>query len=268
MKVYRACILIVSPSQIKTPSSSLLKGGHDPWDLETWGLSLDPTEKEKTARLLVRLLPHPVWERRVDILRYVLQKTVGYRLKSKLNPLGPLAPGAARGLATATRGLPDASSIAFTVWEESNPGTNYNIARLLEAISKKAAALNEPSKLTQMLILEPEDVIIVNEALDALSQDVLPPYTVDQYWDSFVRHHPLWPGDMAPYDAETIVRWDKLSAAEQLYRMISKKPDIPPKERENNEELRYWKSPRCGSRVQSKVIWTIGDSNNEGSGGT
>ncbi|KAI1771217.1 hypothetical protein F4818DRAFT_445553 [Hypoxylon cercidicola] len=237
--------------------------GCSPWDLETWGLRLSREEREKTARLLGHLLPHPVWECRVDILRFVLQKTVGYRLKSDMEPLGPLAPGVARGLVKAGLSITRRADTALRMWKETNPGTNHNIAQLLEVISKTAEITNAPAQSAQVFILEPEDVIIVSEALDTLSQAILPPYTVDQYWDSFVRHHSFWPGDMAPYDVETVVRWDNLCAAEKENRRIYKEPNIPPGERDGNEELAYWKSSNCDSRVTKMMIWGRDDDDHD-----
>ncbi|KAI4867675.1 hypothetical protein F4820DRAFT_192709 [Hypoxylon rubiginosum] len=222
--------------------------GCSPWDLETWGLRLSLTEKEKTVKLLGRLLPHPVWECRVDILRFVLQKTITYRYGSDMEPLGPLAPGIAKGVVKAKP--PNAADTALAMWEESNPRTNHNIDQLLKEISKKVAASKSKPKSANLLILEPEDVIIVSEALDTIQV-----YTVDQYWDSFVRYQPNWPGGMTPYDAETIIRWDGLNLSEKENRWVLGAPDIPPREREHNEELRYWRSQGCDSQAARLVTW-------------
>ncbi|KAI6081351.1 hypothetical protein F4821DRAFT_264977 [Hypoxylon rubiginosum] len=225
--------------------------GCSPWDLESWGLRLSLREKEKVAKLLGRLLPHPVWECRVDVLRYLLRKTILYRCKSNVEPLGPLAPGIANVLLNPNRlGRVDRANTALEMWHESTPRTNHNIDQLLTEISNKAAELSLRPQSTNLLILEPADVMMVSDALDTLYV-----FTVDQYWDSFVRHHLNWPNDMAPHDAETTLRWDKASLSEKVERMNLGEPDIPLKEREHNEELAYWKSSDCDYGAAKLVNW-------------
>ncbi|RYP48882.1 hypothetical protein DL768_005306 [Monosporascus sp. mg162] len=62
----------------------------NPHDLFTWGLRrLD--RRIMTLRCLVQLMPHPVWDGDLNLMRYVLQKAVFLRIENHMIPMGPLS---------------------------------------------------------------------------------------------------------------------------------------------------------------------------------
>lgn len=217
--------------------------GCSPWDLTTWGLRVNIRCGSTVIRELNLLLPHPIWEGNVDILRYVLQKTVLYRLGADIEPLGPLTPGIADVLIA--RKMPDTPDLALEMWTGASPATNSNVICLLEQVSKYWVNSERKPWSAKPFILEPADVFRIHESLDILSRDRLAPFAVQEYYDAFVKQE-MWPHGLATVDSETVERWDKtMLAIKNRDRRLGEPDTRVGKERERHKTLAYWESPNC-----------------------
>ncbi|KAI0845331.1 hypothetical protein F5Y00DRAFT_265734 [Daldinia vernicosa] len=210
--------------------------GCSPWDLTTWGLRIHSECKSPVMKELNQLLPHPIWEGNVDILRYVLQKTVLCRLGADIEPLGPLAAGIADVLIS--RRNPDATDMALEMWASTGPATNSNVMYLLELLS----TMPEHSKQqqpwsTKPFVLIPRDVSVI----------------LQEYYDAFVKRE-MWPRGLATVDTKTIERWDKTMLAIKNRDYLLGEPDTRVgKERERHKALAYWESPNCHPGLKELV---------------
>ncbi|RYP62077.1 hypothetical protein DL769_007465 [Monosporascus sp. CRB-8-3] len=63
----------------------------NPDDLFTWGLRRSD-RSIMALRCLVQLMPHPVWDGDLNLMRYVLQRAVFLRIENHMIPMGPLSP--------------------------------------------------------------------------------------------------------------------------------------------------------------------------------
>ncbi|KAI1479270.1 hypothetical protein K445DRAFT_20740 [Daldinia sp. EC12] len=214
-----------------------------PWDLTTWGLRLHTGYTDKVVRELNVILPHPIWEGNVDILRYVLQKMVLFGLKTDLEPLGPLMPGIADVLiANEKKCTP---GLALEMWKGTNPTTNSNIDALLKVLLKRVGKFEQQPWSPRPFLLTPQDVCCIRDALDILSCDYLAPFTVQEYYDAFVKQE-MWPPGLAAVDIKTIQRWDSAMLAIKNRDERLKEPDTRVgEERKRHKILAYWKSSNC-----------------------
>ncbi|KAI1464450.1 uncharacterized protein F4812DRAFT_212271 [Daldinia caldariorum] len=172
-----------------------------PWDLTTWGLRFDNKSMSASIRELQLILPHPIWEGNIDILRYVLQKAVIFRLRADVEPLGPLAPGIADVLiANEKEATPD---LALQMWAGTNPSTNSNIAALLKLLSTRQGKFGQSTWPRSPFLITFMDVYYIRDCLDLLKGDYRAPFTVQQYYDFFVRQETRSP-NLATIDNKTI----------------------------------------------------------------
>ncbi|KAI1803001.1 hypothetical protein F4811DRAFT_526711 [Daldinia bambusicola] len=218
-----------------------------PWDLTTWGLRFDSKFRRTSIRELQLILPHPIWEGNIDILRYVLQKAVIFRLKADVEPLGPLAPGIADVLiANEKEATPD---LALQMWAGTNPSTNTNIDALLELLSARQGKFRQSNWHRTSFLITFLDVHYIRDCLDLLSCDHIAPFTVQEYYDSFVKRE-MWSPALAGVDHKTIHRWDRAMLAIRKRDARLKEPDTRSgEERKRHKVLAYWKSSNCQTEL-------------------
>lgn len=70
--------------------------GRSPYGLFTWGLRMslirDSSTTDSCENLLV-LLPRPIWEGKLHLLRYFLQISIYLRVQDHIRPISPLSKG-------------------------------------------------------------------------------------------------------------------------------------------------------------------------------
>ncbi|RYO86225.1 hypothetical protein DL766_004350 [Monosporascus sp. MC13-8B] len=160
-----------------------------PHDLFTWGLRLAPTVTEDESRRrwqdLEALMTHPLWDGRLYVLRYFLQKAVCLRVPGHVEPLCLLSRDCVEvladhrsslsrmGLDNATRDRA-ASALTYSLWAVGRPEA-YREGDLLSSQMRLTARDQPPAPEASvsddtLFFMERRDVALVRESLDSLHE--------------------------------------------------------------------------------------------------
>ncbi|KAI2782370.1 hypothetical protein F4815DRAFT_35429 [Daldinia loculata] len=234
-----------------------------PHDLFTWGLCLGEVESSEIIRDLCELLPHPIWNGELFILRYAMQMAIALRTKSHMSPLCPLDPTVMDKIPQFRRpkdndmSLEDRSSFALTLWGATKPDngkeTKNFFSKLREFLAgKEEAAENEREE--RVFRLRHHDVTNVRKVLDALYEEEVYRHDVRSYYNGYVMSTGPFSGDMAPTSLDTLNRWDVAVIRRKFEDWEQGQPDFPEGEINDQIQIAFWLSPSCDPRFKACIL--------------
>ncbi|KAK8066543.1 hypothetical protein PG997_013290 [Apiospora hydei] len=258
---------------------NLLRDADTPQDLFTWGLRMeDPMtpKAEDTVRELNELLPHPIWNGRLEILRFVLQKAVALRVEGHLHPLGPLSRTRATGLIekyrqretrarSSSAGMPmNLAEEALHYCRDAYVNVEGPLPAVLEALESQVAGrltwASSPEDQVHFAICQ-QDVVNVRKTLDSL---IGGPEQPMPFWTCKVRHYfmgytaqigSLWK-TLPPQRQSQVLEWDEYIAINRAHDKIVGEPDMPLEDRLLHKRMAFWEAPECDSRIQKLLFPT------------
>ncbi|RYP74312.1 hypothetical protein DL770_007622 [Monosporascus sp. CRB-9-2] len=166
-----------------------------PDDLFTWGLRRSD-RSIMVLRCLVQLMPHPVWDGDLNLMRYVLQKAVFLRIKNHMIPIGPLSPELIDMFFTQgdiderEQGLIVNQAVRY--WSGAGPVGSRRVSALVlvnemeRRMQGKREPVSEPRD-ERRFNLKLKDIELVWECLNSLRHDGYFQSSVENYYAGFAQ---------------------------------------------------------------------------------
>ncbi|KAI1384093.1 uncharacterized protein F4822DRAFT_60654 [Hypoxylon trugodes] len=235
-----------------------------PLDLFTWGTYYLTNGRGETFRALCELLPHPFWDGKLWLLRYILQKAITMKYADHTDPLCPLSHSLVESIPTLRESPVESgmsqlelSTFALTLWENTKPDFDHKTSLLLEKLREpwvEQKPYKMPGTNNYKFTLWTDDVVAVRKALDSLHQDGIFDHDVREYYTGYLCSiNKCW-DDMPPTSYEILEQWDKAAKLRRNADVERNEPDFPLSERDEQKRLGYWKSPKCDPRFKKFIF--------------
>ncbi|KAJ2991222.1 hypothetical protein NUW58_g2592 [Xylaria curta] len=236
-----------------------------PWDLFTWGLHLtsETSEHNKIYRQLFILLPHPIWQGQLSLLRYGLQMAVYARSKGHMAPVGPLPVEIATGLFEHSEGEDNEliATIALDIWNVFKNGKNGKngmiyllVQEMKEICGRKPPIVRHQRNSNRLFFLSACDMDVITDALDSLYSSGRLTHEASTYHLQFTHRTADEWDSMPPRDSSCLERWDRMCVENVQMDGLKGLPNIPRNERGIYERIGYWQSAKCDYRVQRALF--------------
>ncbi|KAK7960688.1 hypothetical protein PG988_011902 [Apiospora saccharicola] len=245
-----------------------------PHDLFTWGLRMKnpmSAEAEDTVRELGELLPHTMWDGRLEVLRFVLQKAIALRVQGHLEPLGPLSHARATGLiekhkqrqrragSSSSRMQTSLSEEALHECRDAYENAEGLLPTVIEALESQVAGQSTQARSPEEQLhfyISRQDVLNVRNTLDSLvsSSSRFWSYKVRQYFKGYIAQTERVWKTLPPQGTSQAREWDQYSAIARAGDRLAGEPDMPLKDRFVHKRMAFWEAPGCDGRIQQLLF--------------